>query len=277
MFKRDSAKALKKVLGDYELPSFPGVVLQVLERIRAEEASVASVVECIELDPGLSVRILAAVNTAAYSPRSRVENLAQAVAMLGMATVESLALAIAVGCTLPRPHCQGFEPRRFWLAAARRAAIARTLAKELHPATRSEAFTAALLQDMAVPLLAACRASEYGKVLSSWHHAEGTLPELEHDALGFDHAMVATWLCEAWQLPTSLSSAIGQHHASPGAAAACPPAVTLVATLRETDEPDGVDDLVALTEQSFGLAADDVIALVRSGFEEAEELAPLFA
>ena len=276
MFKRDPAKALKKLLGDYELPSFPGVVMQVLERLRAEDASAASVVECLELDPGLSVRILGAVNTAAYSPRNRIDNLTQAVAMLGISNVESLVLAIAVGGTLPRPECAGFETRRFWLAAARRAATAQALAKALHPATQSETFTAALLQDMAVPLLAASRATEYGPVLKSWHGAEGALPELERDALGFDHAEVATWMCEAWQLPTSLREAVGGHHAAPGTAEACPAAVALVAALRETNDSDGVDELVARTGESYGLPADDVIALVRTGFEEAEELALMF-
>lgn len=277
MLRKNPAKALKKLLGEYDLPSFPGIVMQVLERIRDDEASAATVVECIEHDPGLSVRILAAVNSATYAPRSRVENLTQAVAMLGISNVEALVLGIAVGGTLPRPECPGFEPRRFWLAAARRAATAQALAKVLHPATRSETFTAALLQDMAVPLIAASRAAQYAPVLESWHAGEGALHELERDVLGLDHAEVGTWLCEAWQLPESLRDAVGGHHAVDEGACACPPAVRLVAALRETDENDGVDQLVACAQESYGLPADDAVAMVRAGFEEAEELALLFS
>ena len=39
----DPEASIKKVLGDLELPSFPGVVLKTLDAIRDPEASVASV------------------------------------------------------------------------------------------------------------------------------------------------------------------------------------------------------------------------------------------
>ena len=49
-----------------------------------------------------------------------------------------------------------------------------------------------------------------------------------------------------------------------------------MAALRETDNPDGVDELVARCGDHYGLPADETVALVRFGFEEAEELALLF-
>ena len=157
MFKlsrADPKKALKGVMGDYVLPSFPSLTMQVLERIREEDSSVSSVVEALALDPGLSVRVLAMANSAALTSRQRVDDVTHAVAMLGMASLESLVLAVAVKGALPSPPCPGFEPKRFWLAAARRATTCQALARLLHPATSSVCFTAALLQDMAVPLLA---------------------------------------------------------------------------------------------------------------------------
>ncbi len=70
----DHKKALKKVMGDYDLPSFPSIALRVLERIREEDASISSVVEALALDPGLSVRVLATANSAAFTSRHRVED-----------------------------------------------------------------------------------------------------------------------------------------------------------------------------------------------------------
>ena len=79
---RDHKKALKQVMGGYVLPSFPSITMMVLERIRNEDSSVASVVEALSLDPGLSVRVLATANSAGFASRHRADDLTQAVAIL---------------------------------------------------------------------------------------------------------------------------------------------------------------------------------------------------
>ena len=278
MFKTKGAKkhtkALKHALGEYDLPSFPAVVMRVLEDIR-EEASAAEVARSLSADPGLSVKVLAMVNTAAYAPRRSVDNLAQAVAMLGMSNLESVVLGASVKAVLPRPVCDGFEADRFWLAAAKRAAAGRALARLLHPATQSESFTAGLLQDMAVPLLAASRPREYGPVLEAWNAGDADLSELEQSALGFDHSEVALWLCEAWSLPAALRDAVAGHHRPAGTVAGCPAAAALVSSLRESEGRDGANVLIERAGEEFGLSTDDVAALVQESFENATELARL--
>lgn len=248
LLKSKPRKALKKLLGDYRLPSFPAVTL----------------------------RVLATVNSAAFAPRQRIDDLSQAVAMLGTSNLESLVLAIAVNGALPSTPCQGFLPRRFWLAAARRAATAQALAQVLHPATRSACFTAALLQDMAVPFLANSRPDVYGAVLEQWHEGTAPLWELEQSAMGTDHSEVATWLCAEWHLPDMLSLALGGHHQPPGSVEACPPALSLVASIREVEGSSGIDELIALARDGYGLDRDQLVALVDRSFEGAEELAHLF-
>ena len=61
------------------------------------------------------------------------------------------------------------EASRFWRAAARRATLARVFAQHMHAATQAEAFTAALLLDMAVPLLAGVDSGGYAVLLDRWH------------------------------------------------------------------------------------------------------------
>ncbi len=277
MRETDHKKALSKVMGDYVLQSFPSITMMVLERIRQEDASVPSVVEALALDPGLSVKVLATANSAAFASRQRVDDLTQAVAMLGTSSLESLVLAIAVKGALPSEPCPGFDPKRFWLTAARRAATSQALAQLLHPVSSSACFTAALLQDMAVPLLAASRPEEYGPVLEAWHAGEGQLKVLERKALGFHHAEVGMWLCSQWNLPLTLGLAVGAHHDRPGSEKECPPALSLVAKIRETEANDGIDELMALATDKFGLFPDQVAEIVEVGFAEAQALAHFFA
>jgi len=277
--KKDPQAELRKVLGAHELPTFSGVVMQTLERMRDPRSTPAMIAEVMGADPGLSVRVLKAVNTASYSVRRKVTSLDQAIGLLGLSTVESLVLAVAVRDSLPTDPVQGYDATRFWRTAARRAVTARSLAARLHPAQAAESFTAALLQDMAVPVLASDEIARYGDLLEHWHNSDDDLARLEQAEFGWNHPEVATWMCAEWVLPEILASSIGAHHGEVGEGnegLVCPPAVTLVSFLREPEERTGSDELVEAVHDQFGIATDDVVSLVGDAFDAAEELAELF-
>lgn len=43
-------------------------------------------------------------------------------------------------------------------------------------------------------------------------HPDRTIHQAERDILGFDHAVIASILCESWNLPRSISFGIRHHH-----------------------------------------------------------------
>lgn len=273
--KTDPKTNLRKVLGDYELPSFPGAITETLQRIRDPESSAHSIADTLAVDPGLSVRVLRAANSAAFSPSKRVENLTQAVALVGLSQLESLVLSVAVSNAIPRRAAPGYNFTRFWRAAARRGVVARSLANILCPAKASESFTAGLLQDMAIPFLAHLKPDVYGPILERWHKEDGRLPDLEREALDWDHAEVATWICADWTLPENIASAIGGHHDPQSKDYICPAPVSLVSLIHEEEQNLGVDGLIEAAHSQHGLSPEQVKDIVESSFEDAEELARL--
>jgi HD-like signal output (HDOD) protein len=272
--KGDPKAKLRKVLGEYSLPSFPGAVMQVLQTIRDPRSSAAKVAEVLCVDPGLSVRLLRIANSPVFSPVRKVENLAQAVALVGLTELESLVLSISVRGNLPRASAKGYDFARFWRASARRAFVARALAGILSPARESESFTAGLLQDMALPFLAHQKANEYGAVLDKWHTTDSELYELERSAFGWDHAEVGAWICSEWNLPENIVTAIGNHHPGDGRAE-CPASVALAAVLREAEDRSGVSELIQLAAERYQVGADRAREMVESAFEQAEEFTQL--
>jgi HD-like signal output (HDOD) protein len=277
---KDPKRELQKILGTYALPSFPAAILRTLEAIREPEATPSSIGAALSADPGLSVRILGTVNSAAYALRREVRSLDHAVALLGIPAVESVVLSVGVGDSLPSDSAPGYESARFWRAAARRAAVAKVLAARLHPARASESFTAALLQDMAVPFLATKQTEVYGPVLEEWHSGGDDLAVLEQERFGWNHPEVATWLCNEWGLPESLAAAIGGHHGvlnEGNEGLDCPPAVFLVSYLREMDDHLGTDELAEVAEERFQLPVADAHQLIDASLENAESLVAQFA
>ena len=271
--KTDPKAMLKKVLGDHDLPSFPDVVLKTLEKTRDPNASSAVIAQILAEDPGLTVRVLRTVNSAAFSPIKKIENLTQAISLMGMSSLESLVLSMGVSKTLPNDAVGSFNPKLFWQGSARRAYIAKALSQHLHPQKNMESFTAGLLQDMALPFLVKRKIEAYDKFLKSWDNGERSLHKMEKETFGWDHAEVATWMCWEWKLPESLASAIGGHNQPEETGEhKRPAAVFLVSLIRNSKDNPGTEQLTEAAQEKYGMEPEMVKTLIEESFEQAEEL-----
>jgi HD-like signal output (HDOD) protein len=268
--RKRRVKGLRRVLGDVELPSFPAAILEALDMLRRDEASLSKVAQKLCFDPGVSSRLLRTANSAAHALRRPVKTVPQAATMLGRASLESLLLSVGVRQSLPRASVAGFDIRSFWHHASRRASVARSLAKRMQPAQADTSCTAALLQDMAIPVLVKAHQDRYGVILQQARQDGADLVALEREAFAWDHPQVAGWICDEWGFPGHLKSAITQHHYDVDSQSA-PPAVKLAALLPESDDAP-VDRLVEEANARYGLPADECARLVEDGLLDSVEL-----
>lgn len=268
---KDPTQGIRDLFANYELPSFPTAVLQVLSMLRDPEVPLSKIGERLYMDPGMSVRVLRTANSAAFGLRRRVTHVNHAISLLGRSRLEAMILTIAVKDSLPGVESSLFDMKRFWHVAAQRACLARILARRLHPATEDESFTASLLQDMAIPVLAAQKQAAYCTLYNQWReNADTPLHLLEKDAFGYDHAYVGAIIAEEWELPEYLVSAISGHHKGEGDATT-DAAVRLVSFLRDGEEDDGREKMVACCEVEYGLQPETVHQLIEGAFRDASE------
>ncbi|MDM8535143.1 HDOD domain-containing protein [Desulfobacterales bacterium HSG17] len=274
--KEDPKKQLKKILKGYELPSFPAVIMQILQKLRSPYASASDIAQSLSLDPGLSVKLLSIANSAAFSPKHRIENLTQAIALVGLSQLESLVLGVGVAKGIPSKTCQYHDPSQFWLTSARRAMLATELSLVICPAKESECFTTAFLQDMALPFLACHRSEDYDQIFKKWHLEGGDFSKLEREVLQWDHAQVATWICSEWGLPENIAMGIKYHHNTDNDDdyEVLGP-VRLVSILRDGDseQENGLDEIMEQANKFFHISEDKMESIVKSSFEKAKDLA----
>ena len=271
--KKTAGNDLDSFFDDYEVPSFPGAINEVLGKIRHEETSNADIAADLEADPGMSVRILRLVNSAGFGLRHRVEDVCQAVQLVGRSSLESILISLAMKEIVPMKSRPGFDSVAFWRAAGQRAGIAGRLAARLNPPDRSFCWTAALLQDVAIPLLVDHMGDRYCAILETWIEGEEGLADLEREEIGFDHTELGRKICERWELPGRLSEAIAEHHALPTIETA---PIRLVSMIKPSDraadvEPVGVSEMIAAAP-SIGLDAEDCATQVDEGLEDAKAL-----
>jgi HD-like signal output (HDOD) protein len=270
--KKETKERLTEILRGVDPPMLSGGVLSLLRLLRDADSDINDIAAQMQWNPGMVVGVLRTVNSAAFGLRHKVDCVQQAANVLGRSRLEQLVLGLAVKDELPRTSAPGFDARRFWHAAFFRAATARAIAAELHPADQARCFTGGLLQDMAVPLLAHAR-DDYGPVLGEWHGTpSASLHALEKSALGWSHDEVGGHLAEEWELPPSLASVIQSHHSDEATDAELPPALRLVALHRETEREYGLEVLVEEAGALYGLRHDRMAAIIERGDAQAREL-----
>lgn len=272
--KARARRDLSRLLGGAAPPMFSPLTLRILEQLRDPEVAFEDVSEAIQWDPALTLKLLATVNSAAYSPRTRIEDVKHAISYVGRAQLENLVLAVAARSALPEPKLAGFDSQRFWETAAQRAALSRRFAAKLHPAREGEAFTAGLLLDLAVPVQAAHLGEPYIKILGEWHASgDACLADLERDRIGHTHTEVGGLLAQSWELPETLARLIACHHDRDASDKDLLPSIRLVADIREAPVPGSEESIIESARVDYGLDPDWTRDAMVSSEADASELA----
>src|SRR5271168_80457 len=78
-----------------KVPPFPRIAARLLSLFSKESASVTEMADLIAGDPTISAGLLTCVNSAAYGSASRVVNVRQALALIGIQRARQLTLSVA--------------------------------------------------------------------------------------------------------------------------------------------------------------------------------------
>ncbi|MEM1331892.1 MAG: diguanylate cyclase, partial [Actinomycetota bacterium] len=150
-------------------------------------------------------------NTPIYARRRRTENLRQAVTLLGFDVVltASLSLTLTAGRTGSQTRSPRFRKRR-WTRSVHSAACAQLLAERVRFVDPTDAFLAALLQDIGVQVVDRLEPAIYDECDPNGSHEDLVAAELA--TLGADHAEVGAILLHEWRLPPTIVNAVRFSH-----------------------------------------------------------------
>ena len=199
-----------KIFRGKEIPPLPEVTMKLLDKIKDPEAAVAEVAKVIESDPGLSAQVLKIVNSAFYSFSKEISNITRATGVLGLQKIEKIALAYAMVHGIKHPGREGFDFSIFWTDSLYRALFAKQVAS-LAGFESEEAFTGALLQDIALPVLLGEWFDVYEPIYNRWQETREPLHEIENDDLSWTHFEAGAWMAKEWSFPDMLVCCIGLH------------------------------------------------------------------
>ena len=156
---------LKKLLSGPALPALPQSAVRVLELLKDPDCEPAVLAVPIESDPGLVSQVLRFVNSSYFGFAREISSVRTAINLVGVQTIENFVLWSAVFSSIPDPKSGNYHFRLAWYDSLKRAVFARSMAKLLQLANAEDAFCAALLQDVAVPLLVKAEPEVYFEIL----------------------------------------------------------------------------------------------------------------
>lgn len=274
--------ALEQVLASAQLPALPQTAIRLLELSQDASNGPAEYAKPIEADPGLMGQILRFVNSSYFGFSREIASIKQALALVGVRTIKNFALWSAVFSLVPDPKFGPFDLKKLWQDSLRRAVFARLLGRKIKLHNAEDLFAAALLQDMAIPLLLKELPKQYESLLERRDIEKLRLSQLEQGLFGWDHAQAAAALVRNWRLPEEFAVLIERHPnlnellsvSPPVVDAACVALAALLPSCQDDQWSDWAEFCTGI-QQIAPSSNDQVQALLAESDASFEEFAPI--
>lgn len=196
------------------MPAFSSSVTRIMELTADINCAPKDLVEVIDHDPVMTVKILKLVNSAYFGLRQEILSVKQGVVILGINTIKNLAITIAAVGMMPRNSIKGFDSQDFLLHSLGTATLARILSQRIGVSNKesTDYFVAGLLHDFGKVVLVQSLPEEMETALSKAANEEVDLCDAEMELIGTTHANLGAMLARKWKLPEVLARSIGEHH-----------------------------------------------------------------
>jgi HD-like signal output (HDOD) protein len=249
------------------LPPFSPVAIRLFTMLQDESVSYRDVMDVLKTDAAFCAELLRLANSAAVGRRFPTDSILQALTVIGIPRVSSLAVTLAFSGFLRKVSTLPVL-RRCWRHNLATALAATELSGQSN-IDGDTAYIYGLLHDIGRLGLLVAFPKTYTRIAAIANSGGQSLSQLELQVFGFDHREVGAWLAVQWNLPADVVD-VTLAHGSDGnpetplsilTANACGIANRLGYSVSERPVPDWdfgemgqrIIERVNLLEQEYGL------------------------
>ena len=203
----DKRTMIRSIIRDTKsLPTLPGVIAKLGALADNNAVSVHEMARVVNTDQVLSAKVLKLVNSAFYGFSGRVSTVSNALILLGVNVVKSLAISSSI-FEIMEKNVVGLWEHSMGVAVA-----SNVMAKQLNLPEPEETSTAGLLHDIGKVIIKIKLQEDYELLTARLREKGLMMLEAERELLETDHAEIGEWLARTWLLPEKLIEPIACHH-----------------------------------------------------------------
>lgn len=193
------------------LPSIPKVIALLLNELAQAEPDLKKISQLINTDPILATRLLRLTNSAQFQFSNKISSVTEALALMGLNQVHSLATAAAV--TGAFNAIPGVDMYQFWRYSLNVAKLARMLSGMIRQ-NQPAAFTAGLIHATGELVMHLGMPNALAVLNQQVPPLDLRRASAERKMLGFCYADVGAGFARNWQFPQMIVDAL-EHQNKP--------------------------------------------------------------
>ncbi len=202
----DTSDLLKRLAA---LPPFPSAALRLLSISADSETAIPEYEDVFKSDPALAAELLRVANSIEFGLMATVDNIRQALTLLGLDRVNSLAITLAMHqYTNDAPRLKIIQP--LWAHGVATAVIAEAVASARGTPTAG-LYTAGLVHDVGRLGLLMTTGNRYAALLAQHANGRPEAAKMEAELFGVTHGEVGSIMAESWGFPEWLCTVIRCH------------------------------------------------------------------
>ena len=200
---------------DNQLPSPPAIYEKLSSLLSSDRSSTDQISRIVGQDPALVATVLKLVNSSFFGLHSQVNNIKDAVTMLGVRHLRALALSGHLAHEYPQDSSwSAFSFEKMNLRSLLVARLAHQLCVELKTSkiVQDQAFLGGLLHDLGHIILASRDSDQYQRVMRHATENNIGISCAEKQILGIYHGEAAAYVLNKWNLPIAIVEVALLHH-----------------------------------------------------------------
>lgn len=209
MFDPAVSKRLDQIKAMDDFPTPKGPALALIRLTQREFVSLAVVAHAIKADPTFAVRVIKVANAVCSADHGPVVSLRDAVDVMGVPAVRSLATGFSLLENYRGDECAHFDGTQFWSQSLARAIALQLLAGLREGLSPADAFSVGLLARVGELMFASLFAQAYDELLTRRSQQPGMdLAQAERQAFAVTHGELTASVLLDYNLPEIYATAV---------------------------------------------------------------------
>lgn len=195
-----------------EMLAFPFTIVKILEITQNDQTGANDLAKAIEADPVIVSSLLSISNTVYYARQGkRISNVREAIVRLGFVETKNIALSLSVMSMFSSDtKSEGFDRFEFWYHSLACGILAEQFARKANYSSPEKAFICGLLHDFGIILLDEFLNGFFTSVYDQVSKNKTSFIAEEKRLWGMSHNSAVAQLFKSWNMPSDVTSALGQ-------------------------------------------------------------------